>query len=294
MSLILPIFFIGIHMVSSATPKYYISGTGCGLVNAWKNVDTLPQDLEALKSLQCVFTNDREGYQRWQQTQKSWKWASEWSECSKICGDGGEMVRMRECKNGTHTLDLSECNLDSNNVTMKCSYSTCPPCILFDTYYQGADEIETLTGITNIYLCHGSCQNNVDCEYWSFNQLDLTCQLLRTEGTEMDYNNNILSGPKNCDPNEVQTCFNHHTSIIGNEVKVQKTGNIITCQHICEDDNQCQFWTYLYDQERCKLHSSIDGGLDEDNSVAITAPKDCQPLHFHESKNMYINKIKFT
>ena len=209
-----------LHVIRSATPKYYIPGTGCGLLNAWKNVDTLPQNLEELNNLQCVFTNDQEGYQRWKQTQKNWKWTSEWSECSKTCGEGGVKVRMRECRNGTHTLDLSECNLDSNNVTLSCGSYECLPCILFDTSYQGADEIETLTGITKINICQGSCQSNAECEYWSFNQLDQTCRLLRTQGTDIDYNKNVLSGPKNCDPNEVQTCFYHHTSILGNVVKV--------------------------------------------------------------------------
>ena len=277
-----------IQLVISSTPKYYIPGRGCGLLNEWKKMESLPEDLEELQSLQCVFTNDLKGIQRWKQTQKSWKWTSNWSECSKTCGEGGITVRMRECRNGTHTLELSEYNLESNNVTMTCGHSVeCLPCTLFDTVYQGGDEIETLSEVPSIGLCQEPCKTHSECEFWSFNQLEQTCQLLRTEGTKLDYDEGILSGPKHCNPDGEQSCFYHHTSILGNEVKVQKTGNIITCQDICMESEQCQFWTYLYDQKRCRLHNSITGGLDEDNSVAISGSKNCKPLHTHKSEHVF-------
>ena len=102
----------------------------------------------------------------------------------------------------------------------------------------------------------------------------------------IDYNYETLSGPKSCFPDGLQNCFIYAKRITGNKIRVQKTGNIITCQEICMDDEQCLFWTYFYDRRRCNLHTSTDGGFVDDAWNAISAPKTCKPLHEHKSKNL--------
>ena len=280
-----PLFYI-FALWNIVKSEHFLPGDGCGTVTPWTVVDKLPVSREALDQLQCVITDDAQGYKRWKQMQVYYEWTS-WNDCSQTCG-GGLKTRTRECKNGTHTLDLTDCDLTVESVTINCNVGPCP-CMLFDTVYKLGSELDTLTNIESIRDCWNSCQANSNCEYWTFDKVSQTCLLLSGH-SGFDYDRNAISGPRTCDPDEgLESCFQHDVSIDGNLVRTRKTGNIIKCQEVCSEDAACKYFTYLYDEKRCKMHSSIESGFITGQSLAISAAKNCRPYHSHDSKLTVLN-----
>ena len=108
LAILLPIFGY------SLGKEYFITGTNCARFQPLQKIDKLPESEEELQALQCVLTEDKEGYARWSDIQINWKFIEPWSETCfpDDCETEGLKFRTRQCQFGNGTiLPASECKV---------------------------------------------------------------------------------------------------------------------------------------------------------------------------------------
>ena len=137
------------------------------------------------------------------------------------------------------------------------------------------------SGITNIEgpkECQVKCQENEDCEIWTYNHENKKC-FLKSESVFKNGNWLAIasSGPKYC-PTVLDTdnfCFKPH-AISGCDTPGTR-GSVESgpegCQKRCQGVSGCHFWVFYKDSSKCYLKKDYTCARYFDNGIA--GPKYC-------------------
>ena len=77
-------------------------------------------------------------------------------------------------------------------------------------------------------------------------------------------------------------CVEPDTDFVGNDIRTEPVGNIITCQAICHEDGLCKFWSFDLQNQDCKLKNSDEGRTKAD--AIYSGAKYCDLRNEHKSK----------
>jgi hypothetical protein len=153
-------------------------------------------------------------------------------------------------------------------------------CFELNVLYQG-ETLRTVANVTNSMACQTACQNEIDCETFTYSErlFNTTCSLKNATGIKVSVPSRILassnkptaiSGPKFCQ----MKCHHHDVAYVGHDLRVlSNITSVDPCQRECQLDAGCQFFSFLAKEELCSLKANITGKLDV--QLALSGPKFC-------------------
>lgn len=155
-----------------------------------------------------------------------------------------------------------------------------PGCQNLDTTFLGSVVLQLRNSAT-FETCQQNCQNNKDCEFWTWDVRSKLCQLRKAEpyGYVSDSSTiGMLAGPKYC-PND-DVCV-EQADYVGYDLEAIEDGSVATaveCRTICRRTEGCEFWTWTRSTGNCYLKTE-DALLGKTNGLAslgkFSGPREC-------------------
>ena len=143
-----------------------------------------------------------------------------------------------------------------------------------------SDNEDSLDAATLIE-CQARCQQKSYCHYWSFSESEEYCYLTKKTAYESGfYDDRYIAGPINCTAG--WDCFYQDVVFSGFSIDSgQAASNAKGCQKLCQDEPQCEYWTYLSDASadfvgrECWMKSKDAIAKAKFKVGRISGPKNC-------------------
>jgi len=137
-------------------------------------------------------------------------------------------------------------------------------------------------------MCQMMCSEDEKCNFWSYNQKERTCLMMKSFGREEE-DMETTSGPKKCyDCQEEGTAFEADRDEQPREERnVERWSD---CQKMCMKDERCNFWTYDERAETCLMIK--DFGREEKKQGSISGVKKCPIYDCQEEGLVYDRPVE--
>merc|ERR1711935_1004954 len=137
-------------------------------------------------------------------------------------------------------------------------------------------------------MCQMMCSEDEKCNFWSYNQKERTCLMMKSFGRE-EGDRETTSGPKKCyDCQEESTAFEADRDEQPREERnVERWSD---CQKMCMKDERCNFWTYDERAETCLMIK--DFGREEKKQGSISGVKKCPIYDCQEEGIVYDRPVE--
>lgn len=129
--------------------------------------------------------------------------------------------------------------------------------------------------------CQQLCQSNTACFFWTWDKNRHTCYQKDEHAADFRVTGRQtigkVSGAKDCLPIN-PGCQLLDTAFLGAVVRqLRNTASFETCQHNCQNESNCAFWTWDLRTKLCQLRSAAPFGYVSDSSTngIIAGPKYC-------------------
>lgn len=172
---------------------------------------------------------------------------------------------LRDCKGGVDG-ECSDCRTGPKN---------CPNCN--DCSQPGECMGTALDVFTaeDICECKNSCLNSTQgCEYISFDTQFNTCTELSSCGSVDTSVPHSAWMPKNCGNEGCGNCLYPGSCVSDNIVNIIFADSVCDCKGDCENNIDCNFWTFNDETEVCTMTADCDGGV-LDDEASTYGPKQC-------------------
>ncbi|PHJ23789.1 microneme protein, partial [Cystoisospora suis] len=165
------------------------------------------------------------------------------------------------------------------------------PCHEVDVDYYGYDIKKVEDGsVSSFAECQSICHSLMDCKHWTWISESKNCYLKSEYATlGRIYAPGVYPPhPPVCPPDRPcpttttttelppapEECL-QHTEFTVKSIRLRWTSDVLSCQLICKELPECEFFTYYYISHICALKDKTAGSTGRPNRTAVSGHRDC-------------------
>ncbi|CEM26526.1 unnamed protein product [Vitrella brassicaformis CCMP3155] len=141
--------------------------------------------------------------------------------------------------------------------------------------YAGSDVVNW-KDISSAEHCQSKCQAHAKCAVFNYRDNEKECWLKSEKALEGKPKDDprALTGPKTCFPECYEEGVQFESKLV---LRVRNVLTAEACQHLCQGNKECNAFTFVPLQMRCKLHRSKQKKTKQTgDALTISGPKQCK------------------
>lgn len=150
-----------------------------------------------------------------------------------------------------------------------------------DIAYTQPEEPKEERNVESWADCQEMCSNDEKCNFWSYNQRERTCLMMKAFGRE-ERETGTTSGPKKCYDCQQEGTAYEPPSEPREEKNVETWSE---CQKMCRKDERCNFWTYDEREKTCFMMKAFE--REEKKEGSTSGEKRCPVYDCQEDGTVY-------